>query len=134
MADKIQVGLKFNSSTTVSEALIVPSLPSEFGNYKDMPPVFATPYLVAFIEYTCLNGLKPLIEPGQRTVGTSISISHGAATPVGMKIFCEAEIVKLNGKLMELQIVCRDEKQIISEGTHGRAIIDFDKFMSRLAK
>ena len=134
MAEKLAIGLKLNNSTMVSAALTVPNLSAEFGDFKDMPPVFATPYLVAFIEYTCLTGLKPLLGAGERTVGTSISISHSAATPVGMKVFCEAELIELKGKLMQFKITCRDENQIISEGTHGRAIIDYEKFMSRLGQ
>ena len=136
MAKKLETGVKFTNSMVVKDELTVAALPLSIGDFSGMPPVFGTPYLVAFIEGTCLAGLKEYIEPGQRTVGTHINISHSAATPVGMKVTCEAELVSTTagGKLMELKVICRDEVQVISEGTHGRAIIDFDKFMSKLAK
>ena len=134
MPKELKIGLKFTKSIVVDEQLTVPHMSPIFGEFDDMPPVLATAYLVAFVEWNCLTGLQDYIQPGQRTVGTHINISHTAATPIGMTVTTEAELVKLNGNLMELKIICRDEKQVISEGTHGRAIIDFAKFMSRLGR
>ncbi len=131
---KLEPGVKFTNSLIVTDKLTVPALSSVFGDFHDMPPVFATPYLVAFVEWTCLTGLQEYLEPGQRTVGTNIAISHGAATPVGMKVTCEAEVASVKGKLLEIKVVCRDEVQVISEGVHGRAIIDYEKFMSKFRK
>ena len=38
-------------------------------------------YLVAFVEWTCLRALAPYLQPGQRTLGTRVELSHDAATP-----------------------------------------------------
>ena len=134
MPKKLEVGLKFTKSIVVDERLCVPHMAPIFGEFDSMPPVLATAYLVAFVEWTCLTGLRDYIEPGQRTVGTHINLSHTAATPMGLTVYAEAELVELNGKLMQLKIICRDDKQVISEGFHGRAIIDFEKFMNKLGQ
>ena len=131
MPQKLDIGLKFTKSLIVDESLIVPNISPAFDDFSDMPPVFATAFLVAFIEFTCLTGLKDYLEPSQRTVGTTINIDHRAATTVGMKVTAEAELIALKGKLLEFKIKCYDEKQVISEGVHGRAIIDYEKFMSK---
>lgn len=128
---KLEIGLKFSKTAVVTEDLTVPRLPAGFGGFGDMPPVFATPYLVAFVEWTCLVSLQEYLEPGQRTVGTAVCLSHTGATPVGMKITSEVELVSLEGKLMQFKVVVRDEAQVVSEGTHDRAIINYEKFMSK---
>ena len=66
-------------------------------------------------------------------MGTHLDISHDAPTPVGMKVFAEAEItgVSENGKMVEFQVSAWDEKGPIGKGTHTRAIIASEKFLAR---
>jgi predicted thioesterase len=40
--------------------------------------------------------------------------------------------VELKGKLMKFKLLARDDKEIISQGFHGRAFIDLDKFMVKV--
>ena len=74
-------GLRHSATIRVTRELTVPALPLELGDLADMPPVFATAYMVAFIETTCIAALKPHLAPGQHSVGTHIDVSHLAATP-----------------------------------------------------
>jgi fluoroacetyl-CoA thioesterase len=112
--------------------LLVPALPRVFTGMDEMPPVFATAYLISSTEWTCIQGLKPYYKPGQRTVGTYVDMNHIAATVSGMTVTVEVELVELKGKLMKFKVVARDDKEIISEGFHGRAFIDLDKFMVKV--
>ena len=59
-------------------------------------------------------------------------MKHLAATPVGMQVRVIAEIEEVNGKMLVFKVKAYDEKTKIGEGTHGRAIIDVQKFVSRL--
>ena len=128
----LEVGLKFSKSIKVDESLTVPHISPLLSGMDTMPPVFATAYLVAFTEWTCIQALKPYINAEQRTVGTHVNMNHTAATPIGMTITVEVELVELKGKLMQFKVTASDDKEIISEGMHGRAIIEYDKFISRI--
>jgi fluoroacetyl-CoA thioesterase len=117
----------------VTDSLTVPSVSAAFTGFADMPPVFATAYLVGFVEWTCIEALRPYLLPQQRTVGTHVNISHCAATPVGMKVTSEVELVSVEGKRLLFKVLCRDEKDVICEGQHERFVVDLEKFKSRVA-
>ena len=99
-----------------------------------MPPVFATANLIAFVEWTCVAALAPYLSSDQRTVGTRVEMSHTAATPIGMKVTAEVELVEIDGRRLRFKANCRDEIEPIGEGFHERTIIDHARFMQRLAR
>lgn len=124
------VGLRHSATIRVTPELTVPQLPA-FG-LQDMPPVFATAYMVAFIETTCIAALKPHLAPGQHSVGTHIDVSHLAATPIGMNVTAEVELLSAEGRKLRFKVSCSDDKDLIGEGFHERFVIDLAKFMARL--
>ena len=117
---------------TVDDTLTVPHLASGIGNLSDMPPVFATAYLIAFIEATCIEALQPYLAANQRTVGIHIDVSHTAATPGGMQVTAHVELVSVEGRRLRFKVECRDEIETIGAGMHDRAIIDAPKFLARM--
>lgn len=131
--NELAVGLKHSLSLKVDDRLTVPAVAQAFTGFADMPPVFATAFLVGFVEWTCIEALKPLLQPGQKTVGTHVDLSHAAATPVGMTVTAEVELVAIEGQKLRFLARCRDDIDIICEGSHERYIIDQDRFMARLA-
>ena len=132
--EDLRPGLRHSETITVTKELTVPEISPAFPGLSDMPPVFATAYLLAFVEWTCLETVKPYLEAGERTVGTAIAMQHVAATPVGMKAVCEAELTAVNGRMLEFSFTCRDDADVIAKGTHGRAIIDVERFMAKVSK
>ncbi|MNH36783.1 Fluoroacetyl-CoA thioesterase [compost metagenome] len=98
-----------------------------------MPPVLATAMMIGFIEQTCIEGLRPFLLPGQRTVGTHVDVSHVAATPVGMKVTATVELVAVEGRALLFKVECHDEAGLIGAGSHRRAVIDLARFNERLA-
>jgi fluoroacetyl-CoA thioesterase len=132
--DDLTPGLRDSRTTTIDESLTVPAIaPAHFG-FSDMPPVFATAFLVAFVEWACIQMLRPYLSAGQRTVGVHVNLSHNAATPIGMKVTAEIELVERNDRKLRFKVTVHDEAEVISEGHHDRYIIDFDRFMARVAK
>lgn len=93
--------------------------------------VFATPAMIAFMEHTAMYTVKKLLPQGFSTVGTHVNISHSKATPVGMKVFCEATLVEIDGRKLVFEVTARDEEGEIGKGTHTRFIIDEKKFMAK---
>jgi fluoroacetyl-CoA thioesterase len=132
--DDLKPGLRHSATIRVGEAMSVPASAGPFGATAEMPPVFATPQMIAFVEWTCIAALAPYLGPQQRTVGTRIEMTHTAATPVGMAVTAEVELIEKDGRRLRFKVSCHDEAEPIGEGFHERAIIDYDRFMARLAR
>lgn len=94
-------------------------------------PVFATPAMVALMEETAWRSVEEFMEDGCGTVGTSLDIKHLAATPKEMKVWCESELVKVDGRRLVFDVKVHDESGIVGEGTHERFIINNEKFLAK---
>ena len=96
-------------------------------------PVFGTPFMAAMMENAALTALQSFLEEGQGSVGTRLEITHDAPTPVGMKVFAEAEIagVSENGRMVDFRVSAWDERGPIGGGFHTRAIIRNEKFLTK---
>ncbi len=81
--------------------------------------VFATPAMIALMEETC------------GTVGTALNVAHVSATPVGMKVTCETELVKVDKRALTFSVKAYDEAGLIGEGVHERFIVQNEKFQSK---
>ena len=93
--------------------------------------VFATISMIGLMEKTCLESVLPYLEPGQDTVGTHVNVSHAKATPVGMKVWCESELVEMDRRRLVFRVAAYDERGLIGEGTHERFIIDKERFIEK---
>ncbi|WP_041917265.1 thioesterase family protein [Desulfitobacterium dehalogenans] len=91
--------------------------------------VLATPALVAMMEEAAVRALN--LAEGQSSVGVSLNIKHTAATPLGMKVWADAELIEIDRRRLVFQIEAYDEKELIGSGTHERFIIDVEKFMTK---
>jgi fluoroacetyl-CoA thioesterase len=130
----LRPGLRHSATLAVSEALSVPAQARIFDPMTEMPPVFATAQMIAFVEWTCVHALAPYLAPDQRTVGTRVEMTHTAATPVGMNVTADVELVEISDRILRFKVACCDEKDPIGEGFHERTIIDNSRFMARLAR
>ena len=131
---ELRPGLRQSAKLTVGEALTVPAQATLFSPGAVMPPVFATAQMIAFVEWTCVAALAPYLGPDQRTVGTRVEMTHTAATPIGMNVTAEGELVEINDRTLRFKVACRDEKEPIGDGVHERTVIDHARFMARLAR
>ena len=118
---------------TVTEDKTVPFLYPESPEFRAMPKVFATGFLVGLVEWACIEALKPHLDPGEGSVGTAINISHLAATPPGMEVTVTVTCTAVSGRSVEWKVEARDNRERICEGTHGRTIVAWDRFLARLA-
>lgn len=94
--------------------------------------VLSTPKMIWEMEMASFEALKPYLEAGETTVGTGVDIQHLAATPPGHQVRVEAEVVKVEGRRIELAVSAFDEVEQIGSGTHRRAVVSAAKFDERI--
>ena len=75
--------------------------------------------------------VAPFLEEGQSTVGTVVNVKHLAASPVGMKVTCQTELIEIDRRRLVFKVACFDDAGLIGEGEHERFIIDIDKFLAK---
>ena len=122
----IAIGLKGHLEQTVTEEVTADRIGS------GLVKVFATPMMIALIEQTCNESVVPYLDEGQGTVGTHVDVSHCAATPVGMKVWCDSELVEVDRRRLVFDVKAYDECGLIGEGRHERFIIDSAKFQAKI--
>jgi fluoroacetyl-CoA thioesterase len=132
--DDLRPGLRHRATLRVGAAHAVPAQRQLFGGEAEMPPVFATANMIAFVEWTCVAALAPYLAPHQRTVGTRVEMTHLAATPIGMSVTADIELVEIDGRRLRFRVACRDEVEPIGEGFHERMIVDHERFLARLGQ
>lgn len=134
MKDSLKPGIRYEHRFTVPASKTVPALYPESPEFVAMPEVFATGYLVGFLEWACIMALKPHLDwPAEQTVGTHIDVSHEAATPPGLEVTATVELVAVDGKKLTFAVEAHDGVDRISRGTHERFVINREKFDARLA-
>lgn len=121
----ITIGLKGHSETTVTPSNTADAIGS------GLVPVFATPYMIALMENAASDALLPYLAEDEGSVGIHLDVSHDAATPIGMKVWAEAEVTAVEGKKITFAVTAFDEAGQIGSGTHERFIIKPEKFLAK---
>lgn len=121
----LREGIKGTKEVVVTKELTAQNVGS------GLLPVYATPAMIALMENTAFESVAQYLEEGCGTVGTYLNVKHVAATPVGMKVTCETELVKVDGRALTFEVKTYDECGLIGEGTHERFIITEEKFLAK---
>ena len=93
--------------------------------------VYATPCMVALMEGAACEAIQEALSDSQTTVGTELNIQHISATPVGLEVRAEAEVVAVDGKVITFEVKAFDEAGEIGKGTHKRVIVNSQKFLDK---
>ena len=124
MKTSLVPGLTHTHRFTVTEAKTVPGLYPESPDFIAMPKVFATRFMVGFIEWACLELMKPYLDEGEGSLGVHIDVDHRAATPPGMEVTADVEVTEVDGRAVNFRVTARDEVEVIAKGTHRRFVVD----------
>ena len=134
MRDSLVVGIRYQHTFKVPTSKTVPALYPEAEEFLVMPEVFATGFLVGFLEWACIKAINPHLDfPEEQTVGTHIDVSHEAATPVGLTVTANVELIMIEGRKLTFKVEANDGVDLISRGTHERFIINKEKFNEKVA-
>ena len=133
MNERLKPGIVYEHRFVVPESKTVPALYPESDEFLAMPKVFATGFLVGFLEWACIMALKPHLDwPDEQTVGIHIDVSHEAATPPGLEVTARVELVEVDGRRLVFKVEADDGVDRIARGHHERFIIDREKFDLKL--
>lgn len=133
MKDTLKPGIRYQHTFLVPTSKTVPALYPESPEFVAMPEVFATGFLVGFLEWACIMAIKPHLDwPEEQSVGTHINVSHEAATPPGLTVTATVELIAMEGKKLTFSVSAHDGVELISSGTHERFIINKARFDSKI--
>lgn len=122
---EVTVGMKGVASSTVEKE----DTALEVGSGSLL--VYATPCMAALMEGAACDAIANAIPEDVTSVGIELSLTHSSATPVGMEVHAESEVIAVDGSIITFQITAFDESGKIGEATHKRALVNVQKFLDR---
>lgn len=94
--------------------------------------VLGTPKMINLIEEAALAAVEHLLPEGKQSLGTHLEVSHLAATPVGMTVKAQAELIGVDGRKLLFAVRAHDGMDLIGEGRHERVIVTAATFQARI--
>ena len=100
-----------------------------------MPDVFATGFLVAFLEWTCVELIHPYFDNDKFvSLGTKVNFSHLLPTPVGLSVKSTSLLTEKKNNRLTFYCYAYDKEGKISEGDHERVIVEREWFEKKIQK
>lgn len=121
----IEIGMKGTAFTNVERE----DTAKEVGSGDLL--VYATPCMVALMEGAACEAIAAALPENQTSVGTALNIEHISATPVGLEVHAEAEVIAIDGKKITFSVRAFDESGEIGSGTHVRFLVNSQKFLEK---
>jgi predicted thioesterase len=97
-------------------------------------PVLGTPRVIALCEEATVNAIAGALPPDLTTVGVHIDIRHLAPTALGATVVAKAILSEFDGKRLSYTVTASDKDNTVASGSIHRAIVDIERFMSRLQR
>src|SRR3990172_6128429 len=115
MKPTLKAGLKHSFSYRVPENKTVPYTYPESPEIAAMPKVFATGFMIVLFEWACVRLLKPHLDTGEGSLGIHVDVTHLAATPPGMTVTVDVEVVEVSGRKVDFKVRAHDGVDLIGE-------------------
>ncbi len=133
MKETLQPGIRYEHKFLIPPTKTVPALYPESPEFQAMPEVFATGFMVGFLEWACIMAIKPHLDwPAEQSLGTHINVSHEAATPPGLEVTATVELIEVVGRKLTFSVSAHDGVDLIAQGTHERFVIDRERFDNKI--
>lgn len=95
-------------------------------------PVLSTPHMIAYMENTAMSLMASELNENDTSVGVEINVKHLAPTALNKVVSVKAKETDRSGKVFTYEIEAYVDEELIGTATHKRAIVDKDKFMSKV--
>ena len=133
MRQTLRPGLEATFRYRVPDSKTVPRIYEDAADFQLMPRVLATGYMVALVEWACIELIKPHLDwPLEQTLGTHVDLSHTAATPPGFTVEVRTRLDRVEGRKLVFAVSAHDGVDTIAEGRHERHVIDAARFNAKL--
>jgi fluoroacetyl-CoA thioesterase len=127
MKETLKPGIRYRHTFLLPPSKMVPALYPEADEFLVMPEVFATGFLVGFLEWACIKAVNPHLDwPREQSVGTHIDVSHEA------EVTASVELIAVEGRKLTFTVSAHDGVDLISQGRHERFVIDKKKFEAKV--
>ena len=151
MARSRVVGMGVAAGQRASVSAVVADADTAISAGSGDVPVLATPRLLALAEAAAVAAIAPHLPPGMTSVGTSASLEHRRASPVGAEVVVEAELTEVDGRRLMFSFIAREsarhpggtaaggagagdgEDLVVGAGTVERVLVDRAAFLARAA-
>lgn len=134
MKTTLKSGLKHRFSYKVPENKTVPYTYPESPIIANMPKVFATGFMIVLMEWACTQLLADHLDNGEGSLGTHVDVSHLAATPPGLTVTVDVEVLEVHGRKVIFKLSAHDGMDLVGEGRHERAVVMWDRFNAKVAE
>jgi predicted thioesterase len=106
----------------------------EMAPEDSFPHVLATARMITLMEIAATRLMRPLLEPGQHSVGLLVSVEHKAPTPIGAQVRTVATYLGQEGKVFRFKVEAFDDAGLIGDGEHTRAIVTTSRLLAGAEK
>ena len=134
MKRPVPEGLRITKKYTVPADKVARRLMPESRQFQTLPEMLATGYLCGLIEWTCMELVETYLDDGDHTIGVQMNLTQAVPTPPGVELEIVIRYHSIEGRRLRFQFTVRDSRELISEGTHERYIVNLARLEQTLAQ
>ena len=120
LKDRFAIGDTFEATQVIDQKQVFNPTKNPSDN------VYATSNMINQVEYVCSSHLESKIEPHHGSVGYYVEVDHRKPVLLGETVKIISEIVELTDRKATFKTLVFRNDDLISTGTHKRAIVRFD--------
>lgn len=114
---------------TASTSFIVDEASTAIALGSGDVPVLGTPKVVALVEAAAVAAIAGMLEEGQTSVGTNVTLDHLAPTPVGGSVLATATVTSVDRRTIRFDVDVTEDGRTVARGIHVRAVVDRSRFL-----
>lgn len=112
----VREGERAERSFTVTAGMVT-------GHVPGAPSVLSTPALIALLEDTAADVLRPRLAPGAASVGTWIGVRHRAPALAGQHVEVRATVAAVRGRHVTFDVSAQVAGRTIGDGQVTQTLI-----------
>jgi predicted thioesterase len=89
--------------------------------------VLSTPIMIAWMEITSADLVRPFLPSGFATVGYEVQVKHKAPALLGSKLTVSSRVLETDGRRLLFEVHVSAGEKVIGTGLHRRTIVPQSK-------